>query len=107
MELHWRQTDMAWLAFHQDHAEDIANPLSSPVDTPIRELCARLLAISGQRVAVQFEGKGVNWLVDPVLIPNGPVGGYTPPSVLDVDDPMWSGGAALPGGGGRGEAAGD
>lgn len=42
--------------------------------------------------------------VDPVLIPNGPVGGYTPPSVLDVDDPMWSGGAALPGGGGRGES---
>jgi hypothetical protein len=63
MELYWRQLPAAWLAFHPDHAEELANPLSRPVDAPVRDLCARLLGLAGTRVAVQFADAGVCWLI--------------------------------------------
>ena len=63
MELYWRQLPLAWLAFHPDHAEELGDPLTRPVDAPTRDLCARLLALGGTRVAVQFADAGVCWLI--------------------------------------------
>ncbi|MGL6076224.1 MAG: hypothetical protein ACRC8S_18880 [Fimbriiglobus sp.] len=63
MELYWRQLPLAWLAFHPDHAEELADPLTRPVDAPIRDLCVRLLTVGGTRVAVQFADAGACWWI--------------------------------------------
>jgi hypothetical protein len=63
MDLYWRQLPAAWLAFPLDQAEEVGDPVSRPVGTSVRDLCARLLGLGGQRVAVQFADAGVCWLV--------------------------------------------
>jgi hypothetical protein len=63
VEVYWRQLPLAWLAFHPDHAEEIADPVTRPVDASTRDLCARLLALGGTRVAVQFADAGVCGLI--------------------------------------------
>jgi hypothetical protein len=63
VDLYWRQLPLAWLAFHPDHAEEVAGPVTRPVDAPTRDLCGRLLALGGARVAVQFMDAGACWLI--------------------------------------------
>jgi hypothetical protein len=63
VDLYWRQLPLAWLAFHPDHAEEVAAPLTRPLGAATRDLCARLLALGGTRVAIQFADAGVCRLI--------------------------------------------
>ena len=60
MELYWQQLPYSWLAFHPAFAENLAAPVTKPVDDWTRDLCAMLLEIGGTRVAVQFDDAGAS-----------------------------------------------
>jgi hypothetical protein len=54
LNLQWRQTHLAWIAYIPNGSPALGHPISREVDPSVKTLCVRLLEIGGTYVCVPF-----------------------------------------------------